>query len=99
MAQVKVYGLKSELNEIRGRLSETIHSCVVDALDYPPEKRFHRFFPMDSEDFVHPPDRSDRYIIIEISMFEGRSFTGEGSSDEPPPRENQPQFRDHSPGR
>ena len=28
---------------------------------------------MDSEDFLHPPDRSDRYLIIEISMFEGRS--------------------------
>ena len=73
MAQVKVYGHGAELNEVRARLSETIHSCVVDALDYPAEKRFHRFFPMDSENFLHPPDRSDRYTIIEISMIEGRS--------------------------
>lgn len=73
MAQVKVYGLKNQLNENRRRLSDTIHSCVVDALEYPPEKRFHRFFPMDKEDFLHPPDRSDRYTIIEISLLEGRT--------------------------
>ena len=73
MAQVKVFGLRENLTSIRGTLSDTIHSCVMDALAYPPEKRFHRFFPLEREDFVHPPDRSDRYTIIEISMFEGRS--------------------------
>ena len=73
MAQVKVFGLKEELAPIRSGLSDTIHSCVMDALAYPPDKRFHRFFPLEREDFVHPPDRSDRYTIIEISMFEGRS--------------------------
>ena len=74
MAQTKIYGLREELAPIRSELSDTIHSCVVDALEYPPDKRFHRFFPLEREDFVHPPDRSDRYTIIEISMFEGRSF-------------------------
>ncbi len=73
MAQVKVFGLKEELAPVRSGLSDTIHSCVMDALAYPPDKRFHRFFPLEREDFVHPPDRSDRYTIIEISMFEGRS--------------------------
>ena len=73
MAQVKVFGLKSELAPIRDELSAAIHSCVVDALEYPPEKRFHRFFPMEAEDFLYPADRSTRYTIIEISMFEGRS--------------------------
>ena len=73
MAQIKVFGLKEILTSNRGALSDTIHSCVMDALAYPPEKRFHRFFPLEREDFVHPPDRSDLYTIIEISMFEGRS--------------------------
>lgn len=43
------------------------------ALDYPPEKRFQRFVPMDPEDFVYPDDRGPDYTIIEISVFEGRS--------------------------
>ncbi|MXY42592.1 MAG: tautomerase family protein [Dehalococcoidia bacterium] len=79
MAQVKVFGLRSELQDIRQELSETIHSCVVDALGFPSEKRFHRFFPLDREDFLFPPDRSDRYTIIEISMFEGRSQESKGT--------------------
>ena len=73
MAQVKVFGLRSTLNPARAVLSDAIHRAVMEALAYPPEKRFHRFFCLDNGDFFYPPDRSDRYVIIEISMFEGRS--------------------------
>ncbi len=51
MAQIKVYGLAENLNSIKARLSDIIHSCVVDALQFPPGKRSHRFFPMDRSDF------------------------------------------------
>lgn len=43
------------------------------ALAYPPEKRFHRFLGLDSEDFIYPQDRGEDYTIVEISMFDGRS--------------------------
>lgn len=45
----------------------------MSALQYPVEKRFHRFILLDQADFIHPSDRSDEYTIIEISIFEGRS--------------------------
>ena len=73
MAQIKIFGLKEHLNPIKQRLSDTIHSCVVDALQYPPDKRAHRFFPLDRSDFIYPAGRSERYTIVEFSMFEGRS--------------------------
>lgn len=73
MGQVKVFGLKSNINAIKTKLSDIIHSCVVDALQYPEDKRFHRFFPLDKEDFYFSKDRTDNYTIIEISMFEGRT--------------------------
>jgi phenylpyruvate tautomerase PptA (4-oxalocrotonate tautomerase family) len=73
MAQIKIYGLREHLDPIKTRLSDTIHGCVVEALAYPPEKRAHRFFPLDGADFYYPPDRTTAYTIIEISMFEGRS--------------------------
>jgi hypothetical protein len=73
VAQIKVYGLGEHLNPVKPDLSDVIHSCVVDALSYPPEKRFHRFFPLAAEDFYYPEDRSARYTIIEIAMFEGRT--------------------------
>jgi phenylpyruvate tautomerase PptA (4-oxalocrotonate tautomerase family) len=76
MSQVKIYGVRSQLDPIKQQLSDLIHSCVVDALQYPPSKRAHRFFPLDPSDFFYPPEpgRTDRYTIIEFSMFEGRSI-------------------------
>ncbi|HTL88939.1 MAG TPA: tautomerase family protein [Leptolyngbya sp.] len=73
MAQVKVYGLRQHLDPIKPQLSDVIHTCVMDALQYPADKRFHRFFPLDVSDFYFSTDRSDRYTILEFSLFEGRS--------------------------
>jgi phenylpyruvate tautomerase PptA (4-oxalocrotonate tautomerase family) len=73
VAQIKIYGLKEHIDPIKSRLSDAIHSCVVEALQFPPDKRAHRFFAMEREDFYYPASASPRYTIIEISMFEGRS--------------------------
>jgi len=74
MAQIKIYGVGSQLNPIKATLSDVIHSCVVEALQYPEDKRAHRFFPLDPSDFYFPAGRTERYTIIEISMFDGRSI-------------------------
>lgn len=73
MAQVKVYALRATLEAHRRELSDAIHESVVEAFQYPEEKRFQRFFPLEPEDFVFPGDRSERYTVVEISVFEGRS--------------------------
>jgi 5-carboxymethyl-2-hydroxymuconate isomerase len=73
MSQIKIYGIKEQLNPIKQKLSETIHACVVEVLAFPKEKRFHRFFPMDAEDMFYGKGRSNAYTIIEIMMIEGRS--------------------------
>ncbi|HKO91096.1 MAG TPA: tautomerase family protein [Polyangiaceae bacterium] len=73
MAQVKVYGLRRALDPIKRQLSDVIHACVMEAFEYPADKRAHRFFPLEEQDFFYPPGRSERYTIIELSMFEGRS--------------------------
>jgi phenylpyruvate tautomerase PptA (4-oxalocrotonate tautomerase family) len=73
VAQIKIYGVREHLDPIKTTLSDVIHSCVVDALQFPRDKRAHRFFPMDASDFHYPGSASPRYTIIEISMFEGRS--------------------------
>ncbi|MFY9260334.1 MAG: tautomerase family protein [Gallionella sp.] len=73
MAQIKIYGIKENLAPIRKRLSDTIHECVVEALQFPVDKRAHRFFLMENEDFIYPSGRTDSYTIIEITMIEGRT--------------------------
>ena len=72
MAQVKIFGVKERLHPIRKALSDIIHACIVEALQYPVDKRFHRFFSMETEDFYFPADRTEAYTVIEISLFEGR---------------------------
>jgi len=73
MAQVKIYGERAHLIPMRAALSDAIQGCLEDALGLPAGKRFQRFIGLDAADFVHPPDRSPAYTIIEISMFAGRS--------------------------
>src|SRR5262245_43173601 len=73
MSQIKVFGLRSHLGPIIPQVSDVIHSCVVDALQYPLDKRAHRFFLLDKTEFFYPEGRTDKYTIIELSMFEGRT--------------------------
>jgi phenylpyruvate tautomerase PptA (4-oxalocrotonate tautomerase family) len=74
MAQIKIYGNRSFLSPIKQDVSNILHSCIVDAFQYPENKRAHRFFFMDEGDFFYPEGRSNRYTIIEISLFDGRSI-------------------------
>jgi phenylpyruvate tautomerase PptA (4-oxalocrotonate tautomerase family) len=73
MSQIKIFSTKEHLDAARARISDAIHESAVEALGLPSEKRFHRFFALEPEDFIYPPDRSSKYTIIEISMFEGRT--------------------------
>jgi len=73
MAQIKIYGIKEQLNPLKVKFSETIHQVVVEVLNFPKEKRFHRFFPMNKEDMLYGEGRSKAYTIIEIMMIEGRT--------------------------
>lgn len=76
MIHIKVYGMAEYLNPLKVQLSDAIHRSIERAWLIPPLLRFHRFFPMDPSDFLFPTDRYyryDRYIIIEISILEGRS--------------------------
>ena len=73
MSQVKIYGVREHLSQKREKLSEVIHSCVMDALGMPKDKRAHRFIALEKDDFFMPGGRTDAYTIIEISMIEGRT--------------------------
>ncbi len=74
MSQVKIYGLRSHLGPLIPAMSDVIHACVMDALRYPKDKRAHRFFQLERDEFFYPTGRTEKYTIIEFSMFEGRSI-------------------------
>jgi hypothetical protein len=69
MAQVVVWARHEHLDRHRAALSDAIHGAVMAALDYPADKRFHRFVGLADEDFVYPSDRGGearRRLITEL---------------------------------
>lgn len=72
MAQFKIYGYRAFLETSAPAISAAIHRASVKGLGLPEGKRFHRFIPLEPWQFLHPDDRTSRYIIIELMMFAGR---------------------------
>ncbi|MDM1780299.1 tautomerase family protein [Acinetobacter indicus] len=73
MSQIKVYALSETIELHRDNLSKAIHQALVKELKYPEEKKFQRFISLEPKNFIYPVDRSTSYVIIEISMFDGRT--------------------------
>jgi phenylpyruvate tautomerase PptA (4-oxalocrotonate tautomerase family) len=74
MAQIKIYGHAEFLRGEHARISELVHAAAQRTLQLPPDKRFQRFLPLEPWQFVAPPDRSPRYLILEVTLFTGRSL-------------------------
>ncbi|MFC4062197.1 tautomerase family protein [Planomonospora corallina] len=72
MAQIKFYGRRDVWAPLRRELSDVVHGCLVETWKLPPGKRFHRFLLLDADDLVCP-ERGERYLIVEIVCFTGRS--------------------------
>jgi hypothetical protein len=55
-------------------MSVVLHGCLMSALGLPEHKRFHRFIPMDKEDFFYSTEdgRTDAYTVLEINLMEDR---------------------------
>lgn len=73
MAQFKIYGNEAFLRSRTEDVSDALHEAAMVGLGLPPEKRFHRFIVFENGFMRTPDDRSDRYLIIECVLFEGRT--------------------------
>lgn len=73
MAQFKIYGQRVFLQEAHATISDCLHAASVQTLKLPADKRFHRFIPLDAWQLATPPDRSERYLVVEVHMFTGRT--------------------------
>ena len=73
MAQIKIFGIKEHLHPIREKMSDIVHECIMEAFQYPKEKKAHRFIYIDKDSFFYFEGRTAKHTIIEINIFEGRS--------------------------
>jgi phenylpyruvate tautomerase PptA (4-oxalocrotonate tautomerase family) len=54
-------------------LLDAAHAALVEALGIPDHDRMQRIVEHDGEDFELPPGSSDDFVLVEVTMFAGRS--------------------------
>ena len=59
----------------RKRLLDGVHDALVEAFRIPDDDRTQRMIEHDPENFEIPPGAGERYTLIEITAFPGRSPT------------------------
>jgi phenylpyruvate tautomerase PptA (4-oxalocrotonate tautomerase family) len=74
MPLVKIETRKSWNASHKKEIMEAVHLAMRAALKIPENDRNIRFHEYHPEDFQVPPDNSENYILVEISMFTGRSL-------------------------
>ncbi len=73
MPHVRIEIVKGRSIEERQRLFQAVHDALVEAFRIPDDDRTQRIVEHDPENFEIPPGTSDRYTLIEITAFPGRS--------------------------
>jgi len=73
MPLVRIEIVTGKSAEYKKALLNGIHDALVEAIKIPDDDRRQRLYEMDNHHFEHN-GRSDKYIIVEITMFKGRSF-------------------------
>ena len=73
MPVVKVSMLKGKTPEYKKTVLDSIHDGLVESIGIEDWDRFQRVEEFAKEDFEKPDFKSDDFMIIEISLFPGRS--------------------------
>ena len=74
MPLVKIETRKAWSTSQKKEIMEAIHSALREALKIPENDRDIRFNEYHPEDFQVPPEKTENYILVEITMFAGRSL-------------------------
>ena len=74
MPLVKVEIIKGKSAEYKKAILEGIHSALVEAFKIPDDDRMQRLYELDRENFETTPTKTEKYTLIEITAFKGRSL-------------------------
>jgi phenylpyruvate tautomerase PptA (4-oxalocrotonate tautomerase family) len=73
MPHVRIEIVKGRSLAERRQLFQAVHDALMEAFRIPDDDRIQRIVEHDAENFEIPPGSSDRYTLIEITAFPGRS--------------------------
>jgi hypothetical protein len=77
MSQIKIYGLKDNIDNIKQKLSKSIHSTIVEILSFPKDKKYHRFISLNKDLDISVNDIEICIIESKASNWGFRGMTGD----------------------
>ena len=80
MPLVRVEMIAGKSSEYRKTVLNCIHDGLTEALGIPDWDRFQRIVEIPSEDFETAPGKSDAFMIIELTLFPGRTREQKGNA-------------------
>lgn len=79
MPLVKVEIIKGKSREYKQALLDGIHSALVEAFRIPDWDRMQRLYELERENFETATSKTERFTLIEITAFHGRSIEAKKS--------------------
>ena len=73
MPLVRVEIIKGKSAEYKKNMLDCIHEGLMESIGIADWDRFQRIIEIDRADFETAPEKTDQFMIIEITMFQGRS--------------------------
>jgi 4-oxalocrotonate tautomerase family enzyme len=79
MPLVRIEIIKGHGVEYKKQFLQAVHDALINALSIPDDDRFQRLYELESSDFETNQEKTDRFCIIELTFFPGRSKEMKGN--------------------
>jgi phenylpyruvate tautomerase PptA (4-oxalocrotonate tautomerase family) len=66
--------LKGKEPRFKKAVMDGVHRALVDALKIPERDRTQRLYELDPDSFERSGNKTEDFVLIEITMFKGRSY-------------------------
>ena len=73
MPLVKINLIKGKSPEYKKTVFDCVHQGLIDSLGISDWDRFQRILEFDRDNFEAPAEKSDNFMIIELTLFPGRT--------------------------
>ena len=73
MPLVKINLLKGKSPEYKKTVFDCVHQGLIESLEISDWDRFQRILEFDRDNFEAPAEKSDNFMIIELTLFPGRT--------------------------
>jgi phenylpyruvate tautomerase PptA (4-oxalocrotonate tautomerase family) len=74
MPSARIEVRKKWSRQDKDQMISALHASMVECLKIPEHDKLIRLLEYEPEDFVVPPGCSEKYVLVEISLFSGRSL-------------------------